>query len=234
MQVERSTKCSSRCPCACAAGPLVGQRVGRCSCVPAHRACPRGIKSHVLCFVNAVRCGIGTHVKGMFSSLWWQHTQSAIVCTPCGHTQTGRGRRPQATVLLVVTAFMIWLKARKMQHHPRLMDPELAAIMRNGKGRVFKTLGGLAVGVPCILQCGAPPAEGRASALLCHGLDMRRAAAVRRMCCIGLRAHGVRCIGMGALPYGSRSCPILSSRAWVADQSTGLARVAFTGAEGCQ
>ncbi len=43
----------------------------------------------------------------------------------------------QATVLLVVTAFMIWLKARKMQRHPRLMDPELAAIMRNGKGRVF-------------------------------------------------------------------------------------------------
>lgn len=44
-------------------------------------------------------------------------------------------------MLLVVTAFMIWLKARKMQRHPRLMDPELAAIMRNGKGRVLKPWG---------------------------------------------------------------------------------------------
>ena len=50
----------------------------------------------------------------------------------CAHTQTGRGRRAQAALLLIVTAIMIWLKARKMQRHPRLMDPELAAIMRNG------------------------------------------------------------------------------------------------------
>lgn len=50
------------------------------------------------------------------------------------------------------------------------------------------------MGVPRVLQCGAPPAEGRASALLCHGLDMRWAAAVRSMCCTGCRAHSVRCI----------------------------------------
>ena len=38
----------------------------------------------------------------------------------------------QAAMLLVVTVVMIWWKARKMQLHPKLMDPELAAIMRNG------------------------------------------------------------------------------------------------------
>ena len=38
-------------------------------------------------------------------------------------------------MLLVVTAAMMYLKARKMERHPRLMDPELAAILRNnGKG----------------------------------------------------------------------------------------------------
>ena len=35
-------------------------------------------------------------------------------------------------MLLTVTVVMIWWKARKMQIHPKLMDPELAAIMRNG------------------------------------------------------------------------------------------------------
>lgn len=35
-------------------------------------------------------------------------------------------------MLLLVTVAMIWWKARKMQLHPKLMDPELAAIMRNG------------------------------------------------------------------------------------------------------
>ena len=35
-------------------------------------------------------------------------------------------------MLLLVTVVMIWWKARKMQLHPKLMDPELAAIMRNG------------------------------------------------------------------------------------------------------
>ena len=35
----------------------------------------------------------------------------------------------------MVTAAMMYLKARKMERHPRLMDPELAAILRNnGKG----------------------------------------------------------------------------------------------------
>lgn len=32
----------------------------------------------------------------------------------------------------MVTAAMVYLKARKMQRHPLLVDPELAAIMRNG------------------------------------------------------------------------------------------------------
>ncbi|KAK9832849.1 hypothetical protein WJX81_007097 [Elliptochloris bilobata] len=47
----------------------------------------------------------------------------------------------QAAVLLVVTATMMWHKARKMEQHRPLMDPELAAILsNNGKGAPIRTL----------------------------------------------------------------------------------------------